>query len=99
MHMRIGGDDDGTAEIGRTQSLVLGALEGEVDQPVIDEIDRSSLNQQFAVLILKQPTIGDRRFDAVPLKEALGQEKLWIEVCLSGRSSTMAISFGAPVLR
>ena len=40
MHARIGGNDDSIVEIGRAQSLVFGTVEREIDQPIVDEIDR-----------------------------------------------------------
>ena len=84
MHARIGRDDDGVVEIGRAQSLVLGMIEREIDQSIVDKIDWLSLGQQPAMLVAKLPGIGDHRLDAVLQEEALGQEKLRIEVLFRG---------------
>ena len=80
MHARIGGDDDSVVEIGGTQSLVLGIVEREIDQSIVDKIDRLSLGQQSAVLVAKLSSIGNHRVDPVLLEEALGQEKLRIKI-------------------
>ena len=61
---------------------MLRPIEGEVDQPVIDEIDRLPVRQQPSMLIAKRAAVGDHRVDAVLLKQPLRQEKLRIEVLL-----------------
>jgi hypothetical protein len=43
MHVRIWRNDNGAVGIGRTQRLLLGAIEGEIDEPVVHEIDRQPL--------------------------------------------------------
>ena len=61
---------------------MLGIVEREIDQSIVDKIDRLSLGQQSAVLVAKLSSIGNRRVDSVLLEEALGQEKLRIKILL-----------------
>jgi hypothetical protein len=82
MHMRIRRDDDGAIDIGRAQGLVFRPIEGKIDQPIVDEIDRLPVRQQPSTLVAKHAAIGDHRVDAMLLKEPLRQEKFRIEVLL-----------------
>ena len=45
MHMRIWRDDDSALGVGIAQGLVFRAIEGKIDQPIIDEIDRLPVRQ------------------------------------------------------
>ena len=82
MHVRIGRDDHGPIEIGGAERCVFRPAEGEIHEPVIDEVDRVPAEQQASLLIAKLARIGDYSLDTVLTEQALREQKLRIEILL-----------------
>jgi hypothetical protein len=83
--MRIGRHHDVTANVGISQGGVPRLIEREVDQTIVDEIDRSTVHAQPAADESKLTGIGDHRLHAVLLHQGLGKLELRIEMLLFGR--------------
>ena len=59
---------------------MLGTIEREIDQPIVDEVDRLSVVGQPSVLPDQLTGIGDDRLDSLFREKAPRQEKLRIEI-------------------
>src|SRR5512138_657528 len=84
MCSRMRRDNGGRMQICRAQRCMIWRIEREIDKPVVDKIDRATVQQQSTAFVAQATGIRDLRLKAVPLQEALCNEKLWIEVLVLG---------------
>ena len=58
--------------------------EREIDQAIIDEVDRPASGLQDTLLVEQVSSIGHDGLDPVPFEEALRQDELWMQVLRLG---------------
>src|SRR5688500_3382581 len=82
MIVRIWRHHHSAIAISRMQGGMVGLLQSEVDEAIVDEVDFVSLQRKLAVLISELARVRDDRLDAVLSERLFREHKLRIEILL-----------------
>ena len=69
--MRIRRYDNRAITVGFLQCLVLGLIKGEIGDPVVNEIDRLSVDAELTIVVAKVTGVGDDRGEVLDVGRAV----------------------------
>ncbi len=79
---RVRGDDYGIELPGAAQGRMLGRVEREIGESVIDQVDASTVHAEQRVVAAQLPRIGNDGLDSRACEQALIEQELGVEVLL-----------------